>query len=165
MKRVVVALALAASGTVAVPRAAETRAAPDVSLRAEQGGSIRLNSLKGHVVLVDFWASWCAPCKTSFPALDAIYRELHARGLEVLAVNVDEQRKDADAFLAAEPHVMPVFFDPNGDAPAAFGVKGMPTSYLLDRAGNIRFMHMGYSATVGRQYREEIGLLLSEHQS
>ena len=142
---------------------AEVKAAPDVSLQTEQGAPARLAAFKGKVILVDFWASWCAPCKTSFPALEALHREFAPRGLAVLAVNLDERRKDADGFLSAHPHTMPVLFDPNGGAPAAFGVKGMPSSFLIDRAGIIRFTHMGYTANIGQQYRQEIDLLISEH--
>src|SRR6476620_12601556 len=82
--------------------------APNVTLQTSGGGTVELADYRGKVVLVDFWASWCVPCKTSFPALDALFREYKARGLEVLAVNLDEQRRQADAFLSAHPHQMPV---------------------------------------------------------
>src|SRR5690242_10519370 len=85
--------------------AASTQApAPDVALRTADGDTLQLSAYKGKVVLVDFWASWCVPCKTSFPALDAIYREYEAHGLEVFAVNLDDDRRNANAFLAAHPH-------------------------------------------------------------
>ena len=163
MPRVLIVVMLAAITTGGATGAAEVRAAPDVSLQTEQGAPVRLSTFKGKIVLVDFWASWCVPCKTSFPALDVLYREFEPRGLVVLAVNLDERRKDADGFLSAHPHTMPVLFDPNGGAPTAFGVKGMPTSFLIDRAGIVRFTHMGYTATIGQQYRREIDQLISEH--
>jgi cytochrome c biogenesis protein CcmG/thiol:disulfide interchange protein DsbE len=141
---------------------AGSKGAPNVTLQAADGSSVRLSEYKGRVVLVDFWASWCAPCKTSFPALDALYRAYESRGLQVLAVNLDERRRDADAFLLEHPHTMPVLFDLHGEAPKAFGVQGMPTSFVIDRTGAIRFTHTGYSANIGQQYRQEIGLLLSE---
>jgi len=137
-------------------------AVPDVVVQGADGTPVRLSDYKGKVLLVDFWASWCVPCKTSFPALDALYREYQPKGLEVLAINLDEQRRSADAFLAARPHRMPVLFDPKGLAPVAFGVKGMPTSYLIDRSGTIRFTHMGYSGNVDVAYRKEIARLLAE---
>ncbi|OFV91841.1 MAG: hypothetical protein A3G76_06615 [Acidobacteria bacterium RIFCSPLOWO2_12_FULL_65_11] len=142
--------------------AADPKPAPNVTLQPAQGATVRLADYRGKVVLVDFWASWCIPCKVSFPALDALYKEFNARGFEVLAVNLDERRRDADAFLAARPHAMPILFDPKGASPLAFDVKGMPSSFLIDRAGNIRFTHMGYSDTIGEKYRQEIVQLLAE---
>jgi thiol-disulfide isomerase/thioredoxin len=163
MNKIRVVLIVVCTTATAVLIAAAVRTAPDISVQTAQGDAVRLASFKGNVVLVDFWASWCVPCQASFPALDALYRELQPRGLDVLAINVDERRKDADLFLAAHPHTMPVFFDPKGESPKAFKVKGMPTSFLIDRAGVIRFTHTGYSADVAQRYREEISLLLSEH--
>jgi cytochrome c biogenesis protein CcmG/thiol:disulfide interchange protein DsbE len=150
--------------TAAIGAAADSRRAPDVTVQRSDGTPVRLADFHGKVVLVDFWASWCIPCKTSFPALDALYRELQPRGFEVLAINLDERRRDADAFLLAHPHVMPVAFDSRGAAPLAFKVQGMPTSALIDRAGNIRYTHTGYSAKVVDEYRQEIRMLLEERQ-
>jgi peroxiredoxin len=156
---VAVALATIASAWVA---AAPPALAPNVTLRSADGGTVALSTYRGKVLLVDFWASWCAPCKTSFPALDSLYREYQPRGLEVLAVNLDERRRDADAFLRARSHRLTVLFDPSGASPAAFGVKAMPSSFLIDKAGNIRFTHMGYSGNVDESYRREIAQLLAE---
>jgi thiol-disulfide isomerase/thioredoxin len=147
---------LAAGGTVAA-----ALKAPDVSLHGPDG-VVHLSDYRGKVLLVDFWASWCVPCKASFPALDAIYREFQPRGLEVLAVNVDETQRNADSFLAAHPHRMTVLFDPKGIGPEAFGVKGMPTSFLIDKTGAIRFTHTGYAGSVEASYRKEIEQLLAE---
>jgi cytochrome c biogenesis protein CcmG/thiol:disulfide interchange protein DsbE len=157
----VVALAFGAlpSGWVA---AASPTLAPNVTLQSADGSTVESSTYRGKVVLVDFWASWCLPCKTSFPALDSLYREYQPRGLEVLAVNLDERRRDADAFLRDRSHHLTVLFDPTGAAPKAFGVKGMPSSFLIDKAGNIRFSHMGYSGNVDKNYRREIAQLLAE---
>jgi thiol-disulfide isomerase/thioredoxin len=155
----VVAAALFSPGWLT---AATPKLAPDVVLQSADGVAVPLAAYKGKVLLVDFWASWCVPCKTSFPALDAIYREYQPRGLEVLAVNLDEERKNADAFLTDRPHRMTVLFDPKGAAPVAFGVKAMPTSFVIDKTGTIRFTHVGYSGNVDRSYRQEILQLLSE---
>jgi thiol-disulfide isomerase/thioredoxin len=158
--RFVVAVALAALAWVTIDAAPPS--APNVTLWTADGGPVALSAYRGKVVLVDFWASWCAPCKTSFPALDALYREYQRRGLEVLAVNLDERRRDADAFLSSRPNSLTVLFDPGGSSPVAFGVKGMPSSFLIDKAGTIRYTHMGYSADVAERYRQEISQLLGE---
>jgi peroxiredoxin len=156
-------VALAICAVLAAPLGAASKPAPDVTLRTANGDTVRLADLKGRVVLVDFWASWCAPCKTSFPALDALFREYRERGVEVLAVNVDEQRHNADAFLAERPYALTVLFDPSGASAEAFGVEGMPSSFIVDREGAIRFTHMGYSGSVEASYRQELDQLLSEH--
>jgi len=149
---------------VGVPATAALKTVPDVTLKTAAGDPVRLSELRGRVVLVDFWASWCVPCRTSFPALDAIYREYHDRGVAVLAVNLDERRRDADAFLSEFPHTMPVLFDPKGTSAEAFAVQGMPSSFVIDRSGNIRFTHVGYTADVAARYRSEIAQLLGERQ-
>jgi thiol-disulfide isomerase/thioredoxin len=143
-------------------RASVSTPTPNIEVHTADGATVRLSDYKGKVVLIDFWASWCPPCKTSFPALDALYRAYQEKGLEVLAVNVDERPKDAATFLAAHPHRLTVLYDAKGVSPLAFGVKGMPSSFLIDRAGNIRFTHMGYSGNVDDSYRQEIAQLLSE---
>jgi thiol-disulfide isomerase/thioredoxin len=143
--------------------AAQSKAAPDVALQNVDGTALHLSAYTGKVVLVDFWASWCVSCKKSFPALDTIYGDYHARGLEVVAVNLDEKRRDADAFLDRYPHHLTVLFDPTALSAVKFGVKGMPTSFLIDKTGTIRFTHVGYSGDVAETYRREIAQLLAEH--
>lgn len=137
-------------------------AAPAFSLPDSGGTTRHLAELTGQVVLVDFWASWCLPCKAAFPKLDALHRELQPRGFTVLAINLDEQRRAADTFLAARPHVMPILFDPTGRTATAFGIAGMPSSVLIDKRGVIRFVHMGYTEKTLTQYRREITQLIEE---
>jgi thiol-disulfide isomerase/thioredoxin len=165
MTRMVSALgaALIALTAVAV-HANPPLTAPDVALVDADGHGVRLSELTGHVVLVDFWASWCIPCRTSFPALDALQRDLGAKGLVVLAVNLDEQRRNADAFLASRPHTMRVAFDPKGQAAQAFALQAMPSAIVIDPTGRIRYTHMGYTEKTISQYRAEVLELIGEGQ-
>ena len=100
--------------------------------------------LSGRVVLVDFWASWCAPCKASFPALDDLQRTYAGRGFTVLAVSVDDDPRKMKDFLAAHPVAFPVVHDARQQLVAAAGIEAMPSSFLVDRAGKIRYAHAGF---------------------
>lgn len=136
--------------------------APEVRLPDADGHILSLGELRGNVVLVDFWASWCGPCATAFPAVDNLYRTLHDRGFEVMAINLDEKRRDADAFLKDRGHAMPVLFDPKGTSARAFALDGMPTSFLIGRDGRVRFVHVGYNSKTPGAYQAEIEQLLAE---
>lgn len=155
---VVAIVALAGSMAASAPG----MPAPDVILSADTGSTIRLSDLKGRVALLDFWASWCIPCRASFPALDTLNKELGNKGFVVIAVNVDEERQKADQFLSARPHTMTVAFDPQGKVAEAFKLRGMPSTILVDRRGTIRFTHMGYTEKTLAQFRSEILQLVGE---
>jgi peroxiredoxin len=157
--RVVVVAALTLVGAVVC---ADVQRAPDIQLQTARGTTARLSDFKGKVVLVDFWASWCRPCVRSLPAIDGLYRKFRGRGLDVFAVNMDQQRRDADAFLSKVPHAMRIIFDADGQALSAFGLAGIPSLVLIDRLGSVRFVHAGYSDKIGDEVRPEIEILLSE---
>lgn len=148
--------------TVAVAAVPAAKPAPTATFHLADGSTTRPDTYKGQVLLVDFWASWCVPCKASFPALDGLYKEFRDRGFQVIAVNVDERDRDAQAFLAPRPHVMPIAFDPKGEVAKQFDVKAMPTSVFIDRAGNVRLVHTGYATKDLESYRDEITNLLKE---
>jgi thiol-disulfide isomerase/thioredoxin len=101
-------------------------------------------SLKGKVVLVDFWASWCAPCRESFPALEDLHKRLAAKGVVVIGVSVDEVRGEMERFLKKNPVTFTVLRDAKQRLVARAGVPTMPTSLLVDRTGRVRFIHAGY---------------------
>ncbi len=117
--------------------------APSITLRTARG-PVALDSLRGKVVLVDFWASWCAPCARSFPWLDAMQKQYGDSGLVVLAVTVDKSSDAADRFLAEHPSTLLVGYDPAGEAASAFGVQGMPSTFLVGRDGVVRLRHVGF---------------------
>jgi thiol-disulfide isomerase/thioredoxin len=101
-------------------------------------------SLAGKVVLLDFWASWCGPCKASFPVLDGLQKKYGARGFSVLAINVEETPAKMERFLAEHPISFPVLQDSKQKLVAAASVEAMPSSFLIDRSGVIRFAHVGF---------------------
>jgi thiol-disulfide isomerase/thioredoxin len=141
------------------------QSAPDVALpllSPAGGGEFTLASLRGKVVYLDFWASWCGPCRVSFPQLEQLRRDLGPRGFEVLAINVDEVEADALRFLQAEPVSYPVVRDGSGATPGRYGIQGMPTGYLVDRDGVVRLVHHGYRKSDGEQLRSHIVELLEE---
>ena len=138
--------------------------APDVVLKLDKGGELRPGDAKGKVLLVDFWATWCGPCKASFPRIDALYQRLHAKGLEVVAVNEDpeEDRGKVPAFVAETKATFTIAFDQDGKAAEAFGVQSMPSSFLIDRKGVVRYAHAGYHAEDAKQVEAELEELLGE---
>jgi cytochrome c biogenesis protein CcmG, thiol:disulfide interchange protein DsbE len=117
--------------------------APTYSLPTA-AGKVDSASLKGKLVYVDFWASWCVPCKQSFPWMNEMQAKYGNRGLHVLAINVDGKQADADKFLALVPAKFQVAFDPAGVTPKQFAVKAMPTSYLIDGDGRVVYVHAGF---------------------
>ena len=119
--------------------------------------------MKGKVVVVDFWASWCGPCKESFPAMNELQKKYSDRGLLIVAVNVDEARKDMDEFLKANPAGFAVVRDAAQALVAKANVGTMPSSFILDRQGKVRFVHSGFHGDKTRkQYEEEIESLLTK---
>lgn len=150
----------------AVPgRAADTLAVgqrfPDLKSAGLEGTLPDLAGAK--VVIVDFWASWCAPCKASFPVYDALQKEYGAQGVHVIAVNVDPNDKLMAAFLKKQPVSFAVVRDAQARLVAEVKVPTMPTSFVLDRAGVVRFVHTGFHGEETRKrYVEEIQELLKE---
>jgi thiol-disulfide isomerase/thioredoxin len=103
-----------------------------------------LSAHRGKVVYLDFWASWCDPCQAALPEIEKLRREFPAKDFQVLAVNVDQSADKAKKFLRKHPVGYPSLSDPKGRVPRMFGLETMPTSYLIDRKGVIRYVHKGY---------------------
>lgn len=120
-----------------------------------------LPNAAGKVTLVDFWASWCAPCKASFPAMAKLHEDYAGRGLQILAVSIDEKVPAAQAFLKKMTPPFAALHDRDQKLAPLVGVPTMPTSYLLDRSGKVRFIHEGFHGDVA-ELRKEIESLLNE---
>ncbi len=121
------------------------------------------DSLKGKVVMVDFWASWCGPCKETFPAMNDLQKKYGGKGLVIIAVNEDEESSDMRDFLKDNPATFAVVRDPKQKLVAEAGIQTMPSSFLLDETGRIRFAHSGFhGAETRKQYEQEIESLLKK---
>lgn len=119
--------------------------APEFRLPALGGdGQVALGDYKGKVVFLDFWASWCPPCLSSIPQLEALRKEFPGSDFQIVAINVDSDPQKALEFLARHPVGYPSASDPKGEWPERFGVPTMPTSYLIDRQGVVRHVHPGF---------------------
>jgi len=119
------------------------------------------DSTKAKVVLVDFWASWCEPCKQSFPVMEELHKRYAERGLVIIAINVDENRPDMEAFLKKNAATFAIIRDANQKLVEKAGIATMPSSFLVDHDGKVRFMHTGFrGAETKKKYEEEIETLL-----
>jgi thiol-disulfide isomerase/thioredoxin len=121
-----------------------------------------LAPIEGRVVWVDFWASWCVPCRRSFPWLNSMHRKYGPDGLQIIAVNLDKDRALADRFLAEVPAEFALRFDPAGDLAKQFGVQAMPSSYLIDTEGNVLVTHAGFRTSDTADYEQAIESALSK---
>lgn len=115
---------------------------------------------KGKVVYVDFWASWCGPCKESFPWLNQMHEKYP--NLKIVAINLDKNKKDADEFLKKYPAKFEVLFDGSGKTAEKYKVKGMPYSVIFDKTGKEVHSHIGFSAEKSKEYLAQIKALLGE---
>ncbi|QOL26822.1 TlpA family protein disulfide reductase [Thalassotalea sp. LPB0316] len=120
----------------------------------------RLSALEGQVVYVDFWASWCGPCRQSFPWLNVMQAQYKSRGFTVLSVNVDAKKSFALAFLEEFPASFEVIYDPKGKIARQYDLRGMPSSFIVDRTGEVVATHVGFNEQKQQQYEQEIIALL-----
>jgi len=138
-------------------------AAPAFALPTASGETVSLAPLRGRVVYVDFWASWCAPCRRSFPWMNALQARYGKDGLAIVGVNVDKRRDDAERFLRDTPASFTIAYDASGATPAAYDVKGMPSSYLIDRKGNVVAVEEGFHDERRDDVEAQIRALLAQH--
>ena len=136
--------------------------APDFTLKSLDGANLRLEEYRGQVVLINFWASWCGPCRQEMPHLEALHQRYSSLGFTLLGVNVDKDSGDAEGFLEDTPVTFPILFDPESSVSELYDVIAMPTTVLVDRSGNMRFIHHGYKPGYENDYQAQIRALIRE---
>jgi thiol-disulfide isomerase/thioredoxin len=159
----VIFLVLALLLSSGVPAAGQGQPAPLFRADPLQGKEvIELERYRGKVVFLDFWASWCAPCRQSLPALERMRQEHAAAGFEVIAVNLDEVPQDGLDFLEKYPVTYPTVRDPQGKLARLYDVRTMPMSYLIDRKGVVRHVHQGFNKKDLPRLRAAVAKLVGE---
>jgi peroxiredoxin len=156
-------LSLAACAVVASAVAAESSgAAPNFSLKSRSGDTVALTDLKGDVVMINFWATWCGPCRKEMPHLEALHQRYKDLGFTLLGVNVEDNQKGALKYLEETPVSFEILFDPANRVSALYDVVAMPTTIMVDRNGNVRYVHHGYQPGYENEYQTQIRALLRE---
>jgi peroxiredoxin len=165
MKRAVVAMLIVLPLLLAATRASAANVegqAPDFTLKSLDGSNLRLNEYRGQVVLINFWASWCGPCRQEFPLLDRMHQRYRDAGFAVLGVNVEEDPRQAREFLEKVRVEFPILFDEQQSVSETYRVMAMPSSVVLDRDGIVRYVHLGYKPGDEVKYLEVIQKLIRE---
>ena len=143
--------------------AVQATKAPVFELPGETG-QISLQQYRNQVVYVDFWASWCVPCKHSFPWLNKMQERYGEDGFKVIGINVDKEKALADKFLEIVPASFDIAYDPEGAVADLYSLKVMPSSYLIDRDGNLVHAHKGFKSSDGSRMEDMIRKLLKNEQ-
>ncbi len=136
------------------------QAAPEFALPTLKQEDVQLTAFKGKVVYLDFWASWCGPCRKTFPWMNQINAKYAQEGLQILAVSVDQDRAAAEKFLAQYPPEFQILLDQTRKIAKLYGVKGVPTSFLIDRDGVLRHSHLGMNEAHFAEVEAELQGLL-----
>ncbi len=149
------ATSLASSGLAGQP-------APDFVLKSATGENLRLSEYRGDVVMINFWATWCGPCRQEMPLLNELYGRYQRVGFSLLGVNIDDDSRRAIAMINELGVSFPVLFDEHKEVSKLYQVEAMPVTILLDREGTVRYVHPGYKPGYEQKYLNEIRSLLRE---
>lgn len=160
---VLLALLLLAVST-ALPAASPMigRTADDFALKGMDGANHRLSELRGQVVMVNFWATWCGPCREEMPPMNALYQRYKSLGFTVLGVNIDDAQAGAKKMAKKLGVSYPILFDTDKKVSKQYKVSGMPTTVIIDRNGKVRHVHFGYKKGYMDNYQKEVRSLLAE---
>lgn len=140
----------------------EGQPAPDFALRSSSGANLRLSEYRGDVVMINFWATWCGPCRQEMPLLDELYTRYQRVGFNLLGVNIDDDSGRAMDMAKELGVSFPVLFDAQKEVSKLYAVEAMPVTVLVDREGTIRFVHHGYKPGYEEKYLNQIRSLLRE---
>jgi thiol-disulfide isomerase/thioredoxin len=156
--------AIAAALAIALPALAGSAAgpAPPFSLASRSGGDVSLAQYKGQVVMLNFWASWCGPCRQEMPLLESIYRKYNRMGFVLLGVNVEPDSQAANEWLKQTPVSFPILYDKDSRVSKLYDVAGMPSTAIIDRSGKLRVLHRGYKPGDENEYLDSIRTLIRE---
>ena len=136
--------------------------APDFALKSSSGENLRLSEYRGDVVMVNFWATWCGPCRQEMPILDELYSRYQRVGFSLLGVNIDDNSSKAMNMVNELGVTFPVLFDSRKEVSELYDVDAMPVTLLIDREGTVRYVHQGYKPGYEDKYLEQIRSLLRE---
>ena len=136
--------------------------APTFTLASRAGRDVSLAQYKGQVVMLNFWASWCGPCRQEMPLLESIYRKYGKMGFTMIGVNVEPDSNAANEWLKATPVSFPILYDRDSKVSKLFDVAGMPSSVIIDRTGKLRVLHRGYKPGDENEYLDSIRSLIRE---
>jgi thiol-disulfide isomerase/thioredoxin len=164
LKGIVKGFALAAVFASAALAASSSGPAPGFQLSGRGGKTIDLSQFKGQVVMINFWATWCVPCRQEMPLLEDIYKKYKPMGFTMLGVNVEPDTKDAEAWLGklSKPVTFPIAFDVDSKVSKLYKVETMPSTVIVDRKGNVRALHRGYKTGDENFYLTQIRTMLKE---
>ncbi|MDB4968247.1 MAG: putative thiol:disulfide interchange protein DsbE [Myxococcales bacterium] len=130
--------------SVATAGVGKGQRAPEFTLASLKGPQVSLSALRGKVVLIDFWAQWCEPCKKELPQLEKLAREYAGKGVVIVAVNIDKQRENAERMAKQLGLTMDVLLDPAGSVASSYDLPKMPTSFVVDKKGIVRYVNEGF---------------------
>lgn len=136
--------------------------APDFTLKSRSGENMKLSEFRGDVVMINFWASWCAPCRQEMPLLEDMYKKYNELGFTLLGVNVEEDSSKANDLLREIPVSFPILFDDKNEISKLYKVVAMPSTIMVDRDGKIRYIHRGYLPGYEEEYVKQIKELIRE---
>jgi len=162
MRALAASILFALSGAAAAVQPGDPLPAVSARELEAPAAPLALGSFRGSVVYVDFWASWCVPCRVSMPALERMYRKYRGLGLRVVGVNKDVAHADAERFLKRVAVSFPLVADGDDAVARAFDVQAMPSGYLVDRRGVVRYVHRGFTDETAAALAAEIEILLKE---